>query len=139
MKNIFTFLIITLSLTSNAQDIIGLWKTFDDKTKEKKSVIEIYKEDDLYFAKITEIFSGDKNAICNTCNGIKKGQPIIGLVIIENLKKDKNEFNEGSILDPENGKTYSCYLKLIKNNKLKVRGFLGISIFGRTQYWIRKE
>lgn len=139
MKNLLTLLLITISVTSNAQNIVGFWETYDDKTKEKKSVIEIYKTDDFYFAKIVETFSGEKNATCKTCSGTKKGQPIIGLVIIENLKKDNDEFNEGTILDPENGKTYSCYLKLTNKNKLKVRGFLGVALFGRTQYWIRKE
>jgi len=55
------------------------------------------------------------------------------------VQKDGDEFNGGTILDPENGKTYKCYLELLSKNKLKVRGFLGFSVFGRTQYWIRKE
>ena len=68
-----------------------------------------------------------------------KDNPIRGLVIIENIKKIDKKFDGGTILDPESGETYSCYLELINKNKLKVRGFLGFSIFGRTQYWIRKE
>lgn len=70
---------------------------------------------------------------------IKKVKPIIGLVIIENIIKSNKKLDDGTILDPESGETYSCNLELINNNKLKVRGFLGFSIFGRTQYWIRKE
>jgi uncharacterized protein (DUF2147 family) len=93
----------------------------------------------LYFAKIIENFIGENNALCENCKGQKKDKPIIGLVIIENIKKNGDEFNEGIILDPENGETYKCYLKLINNDKLKVRGFLGFSIFGRTQYWSRKK
>jgi uncharacterized protein (DUF2147 family) len=130
---------MTLSLTANGQTIVGLWETFDDKTKEKKAVIEVYKTNNRYFAKIVENYVSEENAICDTCKGTKKGQPIIGLVIIENIKKDGDEFNGGTILDPENGKTYKCYLELIDNNKLKVRGYLGFSLFGRTQYWIRKK
>ncbi|MGB6267945.1 MAG: DUF2147 domain-containing protein, partial [Olleya sp.] len=120
-------------------NIIGQWVTYDDETKEKKAIIEIYKSNNLYFAKIVKSFVGDYNAICETCKGAKKGKPIIGLIIIENIKKDGNEFNGGTILDPENGETYKCNLKLVNNNKLKVRGLLGFSIFGRTQYWLRKE
>ena len=133
---------MTLSLTMNGQTIIGQWKTFDDKTNEKKGIVEIYKTDNLYFAKIIETFIGEENSICEACKGTKKNQPILGLVVIENIKKDENEFNGGSILDPENGEIYKCSLELINNNnnnKLKVRGYLGFSIFGRTQYWIRKE
>lgn len=139
MKPFYILFLITLSLTTNGQSIIGQWETFDDKTKEKKSVIEIYKSNNLFFAKIVKSYVSEENAICKTCKGHKKGKPIIGLIIIENLKKDGKEYNDGSIMDPENGKTYKCYLELINNNKLKVRGYVGFSVFGRTQYWIRKK
>ena len=129
---------MTLSFTLNGQSIIGQWETYDDKTKEKKAVIEIYQTDNLYFAKIVKSFKGEKNALCETCKGINKNKPIIGLVVIENIKKDGNKFNGGTVLDPDNGETYKCNLKLI-NNKLEVRGYLGFSLFGRTQYWVRKE
>lgn len=135
MKHLYILFIMTLSFTTHGQSIIGQWETFDDDTKEKKAIIEIYKRNNLFFAKIVESYVSEKNAICETCTGTKKGKPIIGLVIIENIKKDEAEFNGGTILDPENGKTYKCYLELIDNNKLKVRGYLGFSVFGRTQYW----
>ena len=129
---------MTLSFTLNGQSIIGQWETYDDKTKEKKAVIEIYQTDNLYFGKIVKSFSLEKNALCENCKGINKNKPIIGLVVIENIKKDGNKFNGGTVLDPDNGETYKCNLKLI-NNKLEVRGYLGFSLFGRTQYWVRKE
>ena len=139
MKYFYILFLLTLSLTTHGQSIIGQWETFDDETKEKKSVVEIYKTNNLYFAKIVESFASEKNAVCETCKGTSKNKPIIGLIIIENLTKDGDEFNGGTIMDPENGETYKCYLKLINNNKLKVRGYHGVSLFGRTQYWIRKE
>jgi len=130
---------MVLSLAMNAQTITGQWETYDDKTNEKKAVIEIYQTDDLYFAKIVEKFVGEKNATCESCEGTKKNQPIIGLVIIEDIKKEGDEFSGGTILDPESGKIYKCYLELVEDNKLKVRGYLGFSVFGRTQYWVRKQ
>lgn len=131
---------MTMVLSSvNGQSILGQWETYDDVTNEKKAIIEIYQKGDLYFAKIVESFVEGQSGFCDTCKGAKKGQAINGLVIIENLKKDGDEFNDGSILDPENGETYDCYLKLVEANKLKVRGFLGFSILGRTQYWQRKR
>ena len=139
MKYLYLLFILTLGISANGQTIIGNWETYDDNTNEKKVVIEIYKTNNLYFAKIVESFVGEKNAICKNCNGTKKNKPIIGLVIIENIKKDGDEFNGGTILDPGNGESYKCFLKLINNSKLKVRGYLGFSLFGRTQYWIRKE
>ena len=138
MKHLFLFALIALNFTANAQTIIGHWETYDDKTKEKKAIIEIYKTDNNYSAKIIKSFVGVKDAICEECEGSKKGKPIIGLVIIEDIKKNDNEYNGGTILDPESGQVYSCHLKLVNNNKLKVRGFLGFSLFGRTQYWRRK-
>jgi len=130
---------MALSLTVNAQTIVGQWETFDDKTKEKKAVIEVYKTNDRYFAKIVKSYTSEESAVCDICKGSKKGQPILGLVIIENIKKDGDEFNGGTIMDPENGKTYKCYLELVDNNMLKVRGYLGFAVFGRTQYWVRKK
>jgi len=125
--------------SSFAQDIVGEWLTYDDKTEEKKSVVQIYKEDDIYSAMITELFTAESDVICGKCSGSKKDQRILGLVIIENLVKDGDEYNGGSILDPESGETYKCYLELVDNSQLKVRGYIGVSIFGRTQYWQRKR
>ena len=139
MKHFYILFLLTLSLTTHGQSIIGQWETFDDETKEKKSVVEIYKTNNLYFAKIVESFVSKKNAVCETCKGKSKNKSIIGLIIVENLKKDGEEFNGGTIMDPENGKTYKCYLELLNTNKLKVRGYLGFSLLGRTQYWIRKK
>lgn len=139
MKYLSILFFLILSLTTTAQTITGQWETYDDKTNEKKAVIEIYQTKGLYFAKIVEKFVGEKNSVCDNCEGEKKGQPIIGLVVIEDIKKDGDEFSGGTILDPESGKTYKCYLELVEDNKLKVRGYLGFSVFGRTQYWMRKK
>ena len=139
IKHILLLLITAFSITADGQTIIGQWETFDDETNEKKGVIEIYIKDNVYFAKVVEAFIGPKDATCRYCKGAKKDKPIIGLVIIENIRENGNEFDGGSILDPESGVVYKCYLKLIDNNKLKVRGFVGFSIFGRTQYWLRKK
>ena len=139
MKYLCLFLIMSFSIVTNGQSIIGEWETYDDETKEKKAIIEIYKSDNLYFGKIVENFSGEADAVCDNCKGKNKNQPIIGLVVIEDIKEDGDEFSGGTIMDPNNGKTYKCYLELINNYKLKVRGYLGFSVFGRTQYWIRKK
>ncbi len=61
------------------------------------------------------------------------------MIIIEGLKKDGDEYNGGAITDPESGNVYKCYLELVENNKLKVRGYIGFSLLGRTQYWLRKQ
>jgi len=139
MKYLYILFIATLSIATNAQGVLGQWETYDDETNEKKALIEIYKTNTGYNAKIVESYVKGTSGICDKCEGAKKDQPIKGLVIIEDLQKDDDEFNGGTILDPENGKTYKCYLQLVETNKLKVRGYLGFALLGRTQYWRRKE
>ncbi|MFT4697149.1 MAG: hypothetical protein ACI9SJ_000265 [Flavobacteriaceae bacterium] len=137
MKNRIFFILLCFSSLLNAQSIVGEWVTYHDKTKSKKSVIEIYKVGDEYFGKIITLFEDPLDSICEKCKGKNKDMPVIGMEFIENLKKDGEEFNDGTILDPKDGKKYKCYLKLLNKNKLKVRGFVGFSIIGRTQYWLR--
>ena len=122
----------------NAQSIIGEWETFDDLTGDKLSVVEIYNINDIYFGKITHLFEDPLDSVCDQCKNDNYNKPIVGLVIIKNLIEDDGEYNNGTILDPNNGKSYKCYLELIGNNKLKLRGYIGFSILGRTQYWQRK-
>ncbi|RNC92746.1 MAG: DUF2147 domain-containing protein [Allomuricauda sp.] len=133
------FLLCLFPLIGLAQTITGEWETYDDATNEKKALIEIYETQGRYFAKIVKSYISDPSARCDQCKGDKKNKPIAGLVIIEDLKKDGDEFNGGTIMDPENGKTYKCYLELLADGKLKVRGYLGISLLGRTQYWRKKS
>ena len=124
---------------ANAQFIVGEWETFDDKTGDKLSVVEIYKVKGKYFGKITKLFKDPSDSVCEKCEDENKNKPIIGLVILNNLEEDDDEYNNGTILDPDNGETYKCYIELIEENKLKLRGYIGFSIIGRTQYWHRKK
>lgn len=139
MKQLIFLLLLSFSFSIHAQSIVGEWQTFDDTTKEKKAVIEIYKKNQHYFAKIVNTVNGKTNAVCTECKDDKKGKPILGLVIIENMKNNGKKYDGGTILDPESGETYNCQLELIHIKKLKVRGYFGFSLFGRTQYWFRKE
>ena len=79
----------------------------------------------------------NKNSVCKQCSGEDKNKPILGLTIIKGLSKDGSEYNSGEILDPKNGKLYKCALTLESKDKLKVRGYIGFSLLGRTQYWHR--
>ena len=118
-KIVLTFVFLTC-IIFNAQEITGRWKTIDDKTGETKSIIEIYEKNGKYFGKVVEIFNKSKrDALCDKCEGTDKNKPVLGLVIIKNMKKNKTVFEDGTITDPENGKTYSCSITPMKN-KLKV-------------------
>ena len=82
----------------------------------------------------------DPDPQCDRCEGELKGKPLIGLRILWDLRKDGDEWSGGRILDPDNGKVYKCYVALEDNGeKLKVRGFIGFSLIGRTEYWLRQE
>jgi len=137
-KNILFLVLNFIAITVFAQDITGKWYTVDENTKEKKAVIEIYKEGSKYYGKIAEILVGDKNFICTKCEGAKKNKPTLKMVIIENMEVDDDEYTGGTILDPESGTEYKCLLALENKNKLKVRGYIVFALLGRTQYWERK-
>lgn len=132
---------VLFTVTSvSAQGVLGKWKTIDDNTGEAKSIVEIYEQDGKVYGKISEILNKDRaDAICTECEGADKDKPIQGLVIIRGLEKDGDEYNGGKILDPESGTLYKCYIELEETNKLKVRGYVGFSLLGRTQYWLRAE
>ena len=139
-KNILlaTALIISSIFIGNAQSIFGKWKTIDDETGKEKSIVEIYQVQGKAYAKILQLLEKDKaDKLCDKCEGDKKNQPIKGMIIINGLKKDGDEWNDAQILDPKTGKEYKCYITLEGDNKLKVRGYVGFALLGRTQYWHR--
>ena len=126
--------------SSQAQTAIGKWKTIDDETGKAKSVVEIYESNGKIYGKVVEIFDKSKeNKVCEACEGSKKDKPIKGLVILEGLSKKGSSWEGGSILDPTSGKVYKCTISLENKDKLKVRGYVGISLLGRTQYWERSK
>lgn len=138
-KILLTFSLIALSvMAAVAQDVTGKWNTIDDNTGEARSVVEIYKQDGKIYGKILEIVDPTKrDKLCVECPGDDQGKPILGLVVLKDLKKDGKEYNGGTIMDPDSGKVYKSYIELEDANKLKVRGYIGFSLLGRTQYWER--
>ena len=141
MKRFITIIAIVLvSITSTAQDVFGKWKTIDDITGEAKSIIEIYERDGKVYGKVLKILNEEhKDDICTECTGKDRGKPIVGLELLRGLEKDGDAYEDGTIIDPENGKEYKCYIALEEKDKLKIRGYVGFSLLGRTQYWYRVE
>jgi uncharacterized protein (DUF2147 family) len=139
MKQLFTLLFCITAMTSmQSQSVIGKWKTIDDTTGEAKSIVEVFSKSGKIYAKVVDILdTANKNSVCKQCSGEDKNKPILGLTIIKGLSKDGSEYNSGEILDPKNGKLYKCALALESKDKLKVRGYIGFSLLGRTQYWHR--
>ena len=131
------FQLFVLSLFAQ-ETVIGKWKTIDDKTGEARSIVEIYKEGGKIYGRVKEVLKKqDQDKTCIYCEGENYNKPIKGLVIINNLEKDGDEYEDGTILDPENGKVYRCKIWLDDEdpNVLNVRGY--IAFLYRTQQWIR--
>ncbi len=138
MKHLFLITLLLLLQNSFSQSVLGKWKTIDDETGIEKSIVEVYEVKGKIYGKIIEIFEAkNRNRKCELCVGDDKDKPILGLVIIRGLIKDGNEYNSGKIIDPKNGKAYKCYITLDEKDKLKIRGYVGFSLLGRTQYWVR--
>src|SRR5262245_15467378 len=119
---------------------VGYWKTIDDVTGKPKSILHIYQSGGLLYGQVEKIFprpGHDQNELCTSCKGPKHNQPIVGMVVMEGLKQNADnpsQWGGGQILDPMNGNTYRCSIQLSDNGqKLNVRGYIGISLFGRSQ------
>lgn len=128
-----------LCFSVNAQNsIFGKWKTIDDKKGIEKSIVEVYEQDGKVYGKIVKLLDKSKgeNPLCEPCPGDRKDQPVVGLQIIDGLTQDGDEWSGSKILDPENGKQYTCKIWLEDGN-LKVRGY--IAFLYRTQTWYRIE
>ncbi len=136
---IIVLLLATLSVNAQISGILGDWKTVDDKTGERRSVVTIYKgTDGLYYGKISKMLMyTDLDLKCDQCKDEDHNAPIVGLVIIRGMHAEDGELVGGKVLDPESGKFY--YGKIyLKNGKLVLRGSLDKRGFlGRNQTWER--
>jgi uncharacterized protein (DUF2147 family) len=122
---------------------IGVWHTIDDHTGKPKAVVQISDDGNgqLDGKVINGLDPSDKpDRKCTACTDARKDQPIIGMTIIDGMKKTDDGWDNGHILDPENGKVYRCKMHLEDGGKkLVVRGYLGISLLGRSQTWTRAQ
>lgn len=118
---------------------VGSWETIDDHTGKAKGIVRIFLYNGRLYGDITRILDPAKaNAVCQKCTDDRRGQRVLGLQIIRGLKPDGRLWDGGTILDPETGTTYRCSMRLIDDGrKLVVRGYVGISLFGRSQTWLR--
>lgn len=136
---LFSAFLPNKNVTGNGDDILGIWVTDDGKAK-----IEIYKEGDKYSGKIVwlkepkneqGVLKVDKENSDKTL----RSRPILGINLVSGFTFDGDDrWEGGDIYDPENGKTYSSHMKL-KRGKLEVRGYIGISMFGRTVVWTKSQ
>jgi uncharacterized protein (DUF2147 family) len=120
---------------------VGLWQTVSDKTGKPEGYIRIRLVGDELRGMIERGMPGDDpNEICTKCPGERKNQRKIGMTIITGLHRKDDWWSGGQILDPDNGTLYRCKIRAIDSGrKLEVRGYIGFSLLGRTQTWLRAE
>ena len=135
--------LVTSGALAESTSPIGLWKNIDDASGKPRALIRITESNGTLQGKIEKVFPGpseDRNPKCEKCEGALKNVPVIGLVILSGLKKDGAEYTGGKILDPDNGKVYSAKIQMTDaGKKLNVRGYVGVSMLGRSQIWLRQE
>ena len=130
-------LMLTVGASAQVSGILGDWKTVDDKTGEKRSIVTIYKgSDGLYYGKISKMLMYS-DLKCEACKDEDHNAPIEGLVIIRGMKAEDGQLVGGKVLDPESGKFYYGKISM-KDGKLVLRGSLDKRGFlGRNQTWIK--
>ncbi|TGK35828.1 DUF2147 domain-containing protein [Leptospira andrefontaineae] len=143
---IFLFVLFfagAFSLSADPAPVTGVWRTFNDAGTKEESTVEIYEKDGKIFGKILSLIDPNdkdgKPARCTECDGPEKDKPILGMVIIKGLGADGDKWTGGRILDPNDGTWYKCSLKATEGGKkLEVRGYIGFSLIGRSQFWQKK-
>ena len=144
MKNYYLTLLFTVFCLNNSllanttkDDIIGIWLSANGKGQ-----VQIYKEGDKYFGKLYWLKEpngpkGNPKMDINNPNPALKNKPLLGTMLLRGFVFDDGEWKGGRIYDPENGKDYKCYIKLKDSKTLAMRGYIGISLLGRTEIWTR--
>ncbi len=121
----------------NKDAVLGKWLSATGEGQ-----IEIYKRADKYFGKLSWIKEpndekGKPKLDAKNPNQSLTNKPILGLEILKNFIFEDGKWTDGTIYDPQTGKTYSCNLTLKENGQLNIRGYIGISLIGRSETWKR--
>lgn len=136
MKALFILLFFPFALS--AQSVVGVWKTIDDQDGRAKSHLEVKEVDGKLTGSIIKLLDETEPTVCSRCTGEREGQELVGMKIFWGLKQKGDQWEGGKIFDPKTNKEYKCKISLGDNpDELKVRGFIGFSLMGRTQTWYR--
>jgi uncharacterized protein (DUF2147 family) len=138
---ILAAVIVGGSRADTAPSPLGTWTTIDDVSHKPRALVEIREQDGVLSGQIVRLFrepDEDPDPRCEDCTGSRHDQRVLGMTILWNLHRHGENWDGGEILDPESGSIYRCTLRLAADgDKLEVRGFIGISLLGRTQEWSR--
>ena len=133
------------STSTNSKQVtpVGTWMTIDDVTDSPRSIVVIKEKDGQLSGTIKKIFyrKGEgPSDVCTKCSGTRQDQKFLGMQIMWDMKQvSPDTWLGGRVLDPESGKEYKCKLTIEPgNDKLNVRGYIGVTLLGRTQTWVRQ-
>jgi uncharacterized protein (DUF2147 family) len=118
----------------------GLWRTTDDRTGKPRGMVRIYRENGALYGRVESTLDpAEARQVCDLCTDERRNKPVVGMIVMRGLRKNGGEYNGGDILDPDTGSVYRCKFRIEdQGRKLIVRGFIGFSLFGRTQTWTRQ-
>lgn len=135
-------LLAPIAALAQSPGLAGLWRTHGDDGK-PEAMVRILEIDGEFRGRVVSVFSPpaeSPNPRCERCEGELKDQPVVGMTILRGLRRDADAFSGGTILDPEDGKTYRCSARLVDGGRrLEMRGYLGVPLLGRTQVWVRAD
>ncbi len=139
---LLSFLMISVSFAAVSGAPTGLWRTIDDKTGQQKSVVRISLSGGKLYGTIVKVSPGENMTgdVCTGCKGRYKDKSLVGVTIMQGLTQDSSnpsQWSGGSITDPKDGKSYRCLVNYTSNGQIEVRGYVGVSMFGRSQTWYR--
>lgn len=138
---ILTFLLCSVTNAQSKDPVLGVWKTVDEKTGLPSSYIQLEEKNGELIGIVLELIPTPGEMLvthCNLCKDERKGRPIVGMTLLKGLKRNgSGEWSGGEILDPEEGETYKVNISISGEKTLRVRGYVGIPLIGRTQTWVR--
>jgi uncharacterized protein (DUF2147 family) len=136
---LFGFLFVLTCQVSLAQTVVGKWKTYDIFNRNKEeSIVDIDIIDDILYIKIHQIIPEEhRSDLCTKCDDHRKNQPILGMTILQGATLIDGTWKGATILHAKNGNEYGCHISVVGPDLLKIRGFVGYPIFGKTLYWTR--
>ena len=130
-----TLALLLFAFPALAQSPLGVWRTIDAETGEPKSHVEIYEQGGKLHGRVLMLLP--EGRLCTPCADEYEGRDLRGVVVLRDMAQDGEEWTGGTITDPANGRTYRAKMALDGANSLRVRGFVGFSLLGRTQVWER--
>jgi uncharacterized protein (DUF2147 family) len=116
----------------------GIWQVYSDKDGSQEGRVRVFVQEGKLVGVVAELRAdAPPDSRCTKCSGAQKDKPIRGLTVMWGFEKDGEAWTGGTALEPQTGNTYRCKVRYVAPDTLEVRGYVGLTLFGRTQTWKR--